>query len=172
MPVLAAWLAVSTAVAAVGQTQEEIAFAKAYLDRLQERSIRNDREYCGFFAYDRKGKLVAVKPRAGTEASCTSYWPRVDVRVFASYHTHGAWDKISDGEVPSVIDIQSDMADGLHGYISTPGGRLWFVDGPAGTARMLCGHGCLATDPNYHDEREGHVPETLTLQELRIRQGD
>jgi len=171
--VLTAWLCLGGSVAiAAAQTAEEVAFAKAYLDRLQERSFQNRREYCGFFGYDTKGRLVAVKPRAGASASCTSYWPGDHIRVFASYHTHGAWDKVSDGEVPSVQDMEGDMADAIHGYISTPGGRFWFIDGVAGTARQICGPGCLRSDPAFRPEPAGSVPESLTLDSLRARQAE
>lgn len=150
----------------------EIAFARAYLSQLQVRSFRSGREYCGFFGYDETGRMVAVKPRPGGAASCTAIWPHRRIRVFASYHTHGVWDGYSDGEVPSVEDLEGDMEDGIHGYISTPGGRFWLLDGPLGTARQVCGAGCLPTDPDFVPEPEGSVPVTLTLDELRVRQGD
>ena len=157
---------------AMAQTDEELAFARAHLERLQLRSFRTGREYCGFFGYDPKGRLVAVKARPGGAASCTAVWPHARIRVFASYHTHGAWDEYTDGEVPSVEDMQGDMADGIHGYISTPGGRFWFIDGPMGVAQQVCGQGCLATDPAFEPEPEGSVPEMLTLEALKARQGE
>lgn len=162
-------VALSPAVA-LGQTDEELAFARAHLDQLQVRSFRTGREYCGFFGYDGTGRLVAVKARPGGANSCTAIWPHPRIRVFASYHTHGAWDAYSDGEVPSVEDIQGDRADGIHGYISTPGGRFWFVDGPNGVARQICGQGCLATDPAYQPEEI--IPEVISLEDLKTRQGD
>ena len=154
------------------QTAEEIAFARDYLDQLQARSFRSGREYCGFFGYDRKGKLVAVKPRPGDATSCVSYWPRGEIDVIASYHTHGSWDKYSDGEVPSVEDVTSDMEDDIDGYISTPGGRLWFVNGETGQSHQICGRECLSSDPNFKPEPAGSVPNQLTLKELRVRQSD
>ena len=157
--------------AAFAQSPEEIEFARDYLNRLQERSFRSGREYCGFFGYDADGSLVAIKPRSGASASCTAYWPRAAIDVFASYHTHGSWDKYSDGEVPSVEDITSDMEDEIDGYLSTPGGRFWFIDGKKGIARQICGPGCLASDPNFRQEPAGSIPEKLTLEELEIRQG-
>jgi hypothetical protein len=157
---------------AMAQTDEELAFARDHLDGLQLRSFRTGREYCGFFGYDPKGRLVAVKARPGSAASCTAIWPHARIRVFASYHTHGAWDEYTDGEVPSVEDMQGDMADGIQGYISTPGGRFWFIDGPSGVARQICGQGCLATDPAFRPEADEPVPETLTLEALKLRQGD
>jgi hypothetical protein len=157
---------------AAAQTAEELAFARGYLAALQERSFRSGREYCGFFGYDRTGRMVAVKPRPGGAATCTAYWPHARIRVFASYHTHGVWDRYSDGEVPSVEDLESDMEDAIHGYVSTPGGRFWFIDGTKGTARQVCGPGCLPTDPGFVPEPDGSVPETLTLDALKARQGD
>ena len=163
-------LALPAGVAA--QTPEEAAFARAHLEALQERSFRNGREYCGFFGRDKTGKMVAVKARPGSEAECTAYWPHPRITVFASYHTHGIWDGISDSEVPSVEDVEGDMADEIDGYISTPGGRFWFIDGDTGVSRQLCGERCLLTDHRYDSRAEGEVPEVLTLEELKERQGD
>ena len=166
-------LALALALPAVGasaQTAEELAFARTHLGQLQARSLRTGREYCGFFGYDGTGRLVAVKARPGGAASCTAIWPHPRIRVFASYHTHGAWDADADGEVPSVEDMQGDMADGIHGYLSTPGGRFWFIDGPKGVARQICGPGCLAIDPAYPADEA--IPERLTLEALKARQGE
>jgi hypothetical protein len=159
-------------VGGTAQTHEELAFARAYLGDLQHRSFRSGREYCGVFGYDRKGRIVAVKPRSGGSASCTAIWPHARIRVFASYHTHGIWDSGYDSEVPSVEDLETDMEDGMHGYISTPGGRLWFIDGPKGIARLICGPGCLPVDPAFEPEPDGSVPGLLTLKALKARQGD
>lgn len=158
--------------AAPAQTSEEIAFARAHLDALQKRSLRSGREYCGFFGRDQSGRIVAVKARPGSDTTCVAYWPHPRIRVFASYHTHGVWDGVSDGEVPSVEDVEGDMADGIDGYVSTPGGRFWFIDGEAGTARQVCGEGCLLSDPDYDRDAEGPVPDVLTLDELKARQGE
>jgi hypothetical protein len=163
-------LALPAGVAA--QSAEEEAFARAHLEALQERSFRNGREYCGFFGRDKTGKMVAVKARPGSEDECTAYWPHPRITVFASYHTHGIWDGVSDSEVPSVQDVEGDMADGIDGYLSTPGGRFWFIDGETGVSRQLCGERCLLTDHRYNAEVEGVVPEVLTLEELKERQSD
>jgi hypothetical protein len=169
-----AWLCVALALPAVAaaQSAEEVAFARAHLEALQERSFRNGREYCGFFGRDKTGKMVAVKARPGTEDECTAYWPHPRISVFASYHTHGIWDGVSDSEVPSVQDVEGDMADGIDGYLSTPGGRFWFIDGETGVSRKLCGERCLLTDHRYDSEVEGVVPEVITLEELKERQSD
>lgn len=170
--VIALGAPVTWAWGADAQTAEELAFARGYLSALQKRSFRSGREYCGFFGYDRKGRMVAVKPRPGGAATCTAYWPHERIRVFASYHTHGVWDGYSDGEVPSVEDLESDMGDGIHGYVSTPGGRFWFIDGPLGVAWQICGSGCLPVDPGFVPDPGGSVPAMLTLDALKARQGD
>ena len=154
------------------QTPEEADFAKEYLGKLQERSFRNHREYCGFFGYDANDQIVAAKPRSGEAASCTSYFPNKRIRVFASYHTHGGWDEGSDGEIPSVLDVEGDMENETDGFVSTPGGRLWHIDGETGVSRQVCGRGCLPMDPSFQREPIGSVPKRITLERLKIRQQD
>ena len=87
----------------------------------------------------------------------------------ASFHTHGRHSDQYDGEVPSTIDIQSDIASGLDGYIATPGGRLWFIDHEQGVARLACGPGCLTQDPSYVPCPGDTIASSYTIEELTRR---
>ena len=147
----------------------EVAFVKAFLGRLQAVSIRENREYCGYFAFDAEGNFVATKPQRGQQDSCEAPEPPADWDLFASYHTHGAYFIDADTEVPSEGDMRADADEGVDGYISTPGGRLWFIDtsGRKVRARMLCGRNCLLADSKFRDSafpppRRFYTLETIT----------
>ncbi|MCT8159853.1 DUF4329 domain-containing protein [Pseudoruegeria sp. SHC-113] len=153
-------------VGALAQSAEEMRFAKAFLNALQERSFARNREYCGYFGYTPEGRLAATQPRRGQADSCLMRWS-TQIEVFASYHTHGAFDPGHFNEFPSSTDIESDRAEGINGYVATPGGRLWFVDGARGTARQLCGLGCLKQDPGFVAGLDGVIPDRLSLRQIR-----
>ena len=57
----------------------------------------------------------------------------------------------------------ADFEEGTNGYVSTPGGRLWFVDGRAREASLICGPRCLTQDPFYVPDRS--VETSYTLEE-------
>ncbi|OSP56603.1 DUF4329 domain-containing protein [Pseudoruegeria sp. SK021] len=156
---------------AQAQTAAEVAAASSYLSRLQAVSFASNHEYCGVLGYRFDGVIVAIRASEGTRFSCTSGYAPKEVRVFASYHTHGAYDVGYDGEVPSVADVLDDMDMGVDGYIATPGGRLWFVDGETGNSRQICGRGCLPVDPHFQPETYGPVLPSYTLATLRRREG-
>lgn len=159
-------VALVSGLSAQAQTAEEIAFAKAHLDQVQEASLRRNREFCGLYAYDRNGKLVATPARRGRKASCRPRNPDPDLDVFASYHTHGAYDAAYENEVPSVDDVEGDMEEDTYGFIATPGGRLWFIDKDTGVSRQLCGIGCLLSDPDFEEDRMYPVKDSYTLDDL------
>ncbi|WP_245824414.1 DUF4329 domain-containing protein [Pseudoruegeria aquimaris] len=152
--------------AAVAQSPEEIRFAKAFLNALQERSFARNREYCGYFGLTAEGRLAATRPRRGQADSCTLRWSG-QIRIFASYHTHGAFDPGHFNEFPSSADIESDRDEGIDGYVATPGGRLWFIDGERAVARLICGPGCLKQDPGFIPGLDGAIPEVLSLGQVR-----
>lgn len=157
-------LAVS-ATLAQSQTQEEMAFAHSVLNALQARSIAEGREYCGYLARNRAGELVATPAVRGDEASCEPDYPDDGLVVFADYHTHGAYHPDYENELPSLTDVEGNMELEIDGYISTPGGRLWFVDGSRGVSSQICPDTCVLIDPNGRDE--GNVPRKVTLRQLR-----
>ena len=87
----------------------------------------------------------------------------------ASFHTHGRFSIRYDGEVPSVVDIQSDVASRTDGYVATPGGRFWHIDYKTAVATLICGEGCLTQDPRYRSCRDDQIAQTYTIAELEER---
>ena len=132
-------------------TQGEVqSFAREQLNALQPQSFAQDIELCGIIFEDSDGNLGASPPRPGDEASCgISYFDEPGMRPVASFHTHAAQNDAYDSEVPSLLDLESDVASGMDGYVATPGGRLWRVDASAQETIQVCGVGCLVQDSAY-----------------------
>ncbi|MEM9551481.1 MAG: DUF4329 domain-containing protein [Pseudomonadota bacterium] len=164
------FLALLVAPVAWARDAAEMRFARQVLESLQARSFEANREYCGIIGITEDNRLVASKPRRGRRDSCRPRDPRSAVEIFASFHTHGGFDERADSEVPSSVDVQGDMEDGIDGYVSTPGGRLWFVDGQAAVVWQICGVGCLSQDPDFRPGLYGPVYEFYTLDELLERE--
>lgn len=137
---------------------------------LQELSLQSGREYCNIIALDAYGELIASKPRRGREATCKPRDPRGTVEVVASLHTHGTHDEYYDSEMPSTDDMLGDMDEGILGFIATPGGRIWMLDGLDGTGELLCGASCTLSDPNYDPDDHDPIPDFVTLDSLYERE--
>ncbi len=152
------------------RTEAEVAFMKAQMNAIQPRSIAENREYCGYLGVLANGDFAISGPKRGAPAGCTPDNPPSNMRVIASYHTHAAYAPRYDSEVPSSTDLQGDISEGINGYVSTPGGRLWFTDGAARSTMQLCGVGCLVSDPRFRPERNNPVRQSYTLAALRQRQ--
>ena len=152
------------------RTGAEVAFIKAQLNALQPRSIAENREYCGFLGILPNGDYAISPARRGAPAGCTPDNPPGNLRVIASYHTHAAYAPRYDSEVPSSTDLEGDISEGINGYVSTPGGRLWFNDAAAQRTVQICGVGCLFSDPRFQPERVLVVGESYSLAGLRARQ--
>jgi hypothetical protein len=151
---------------------EEIDFAKSVFLEIQDRSIAKRREYCGYIGRDANGVLVATEAVPGTMASCLPVWPpSAEMEVIASYHTHGAFDLGYFNEIPSDIDLEGDISLGIDGWIATPGGRLWFNDGKAGEARLICGVACLPVSPEFYKGVNGHIAKRYALDDLIAKMG-
>lgn len=151
----------------VPQTPEEVAFVAQLFNDIQPPSFADAREYCGMIGITQEGTYVATEPRRGREASCLPPSPLwAGIEVIASYHTHGAADREYFTEIPSYEDMRTDIEDDTDGYIATPGGRFWYVDARARIARLICGPGCLLSDPAYVEDPFMFVQPTYTLQEL------
>ncbi len=148
----------------------EVSFMKAQLNALQPRSIAEDREYCGYLGTLPNGDFAISPPKRGAPAGCTPNTPPANLRIIASYHTHAAYAPRYDSEVPSATDLEGDISEGINGYVSTPGGRLWFTDGAARSTLQICGAGCLSADPRFRPERDNPVRQSYTLAGLRQRQ--
>ena len=146
------------------------AFAKSVLSQLQAISFETNREYCGTIGVMPDGKLVASRAHRGRRDGCRPSDPFGVERIVASYHTHAGFDEGADSELPSIADVRGDMFERLNGYLSTPGGRFWFIDGKTGTAYQVCGVGCLPSDPRFVPGIWGPIRTRYTLKELERRQ--
>ena len=138
---------------------ETRALAKSTLNKIQTPSIRENREYCGFVGQNAAGDMAVPEIFKGTASSCTIEFPTEPGWVLtASIHTHAGYDPAFNSEFPSTTDVEADMDGGTHGYVSTPGGRFWFVNGNTGVVTAVCGPGCLTQDPRFRDEPGGSDP--------------
>ena len=156
-------------VAIIPQSEVQ-SFARQELDALQSRSFAEDLELCGIIFETSDGELGVSRANPGDEASCDiAYFDEPGMVPIASFHTHGKHSPRYDGEVPSLVDIQSDVATGMDGYVATPGGRLWHVDHETATARMVCGEGCMTQDPSYRSCPSDQIPRTYTMAALAER---
>lgn len=156
---------------APAQSGQEAAFVLGLMESMNALSVRFDREVCGYILRHPNGAYSATKASWGGHASCASLPVDKDMEVVSTWHTHAAWSPDYDGEVPSVQDVEGDMHQGTNGWIGTPGGRLWFVDGRTGTTRQFCGLGCLPVDPDFTDDDHAPVLEVYTLDALQDRFG-
>lgn len=144
-------------------------FAAAHFDRIQPQSIADGVEYCGLLGIDADGRMAATPARRGDADSCRPDDEPDGFDVLASYHTHGAYDRDADTEVPSLDDLHSDIDEGIDGYIATPGGRLWLNDVEARQSVLLCEPGCIAADPKYRPCPAFPPGDSYTLETLRAR---
>ena len=150
------------------RTKDADVFAKAFLDQLQARSFRANREFCGVFGRDAQGYIIATPPLQGMLDNCRTPHVEDDFGLFASYHSHGGFDAPADSEVPSSNDLQADRAENVVGYISTPGGRVWRSEN--GKAVQLCGVGCITMDDDFVPRVFGPVAQRYTIAQLRRRE--
>ncbi|NVE93693.1 DUF4329 domain-containing protein [Altererythrobacter lutimaris] len=151
-------------------TEEVQAFAREQLAALQERSFAEDTEYCGIIFEDSNGDLGAGRILTGERASCDiAYFDEPGMAPLASFHTHGGFGEEFDSEVPSTIDLKSDIASRMDGYVSTPGGRFWRNDAEAGKSILVCGPGCLPRDPAYRPCPAAEPKPEYSVTSLRAR---
>ncbi|MBM2577666.1 DUF4329 domain-containing protein [Jannaschia sp. Os4] len=156
---------------ATAQDADLVGTARAILAQLQPNSIRAGREICGLIVRSPDGHYRAIPPRMGSTDGCTPRDdPRVRGEVVASFHTHGGFDEGMDSEVPSLADLRADRAEGIVGFVSTPGGRLWLVDGPRDRVRMLCDVGCLPRDPLFRRGAAGPIARGYDARGLKRRE--
>lgn len=153
------------------QSAQETAFVLGLMESMNALSVRFNREVCGYILRHPNGAYSSTKVSWGGHASCASLPLQGGVDVVSSWHTHAAWGEGYDGEVPSIQDVEGDMDQGINGWVGTPGGRLWHVDGRTGTMRQVCGRDCLPVDPNFFPEEHGPVAESYTLDALYARFG-
>jgi len=146
------------------------AYARTPLSELQQRPFAGAVEPCGIIFEDSEGELGTTGLLEGERASCDiAYFDEPGMAPVASFHTHGAYGDEYDSEVPSVLDMESDINSRMDGYISTPGGRFWRIDWQARTAEQICGAGCLAQDPDYQPCPALDPKSEYTVSSLRQR---
>lgn len=143
-------------------------FARDHLVDVQDLSIQDGIEYCGLYGYDPSGELVATPAIPGDPDSCDPGEDPAEFVAIASYHTHGSYSPDADSEVPSVEDLAGDIDDQLYGYISTPGGRLWFNDWESEVATVI-DSGAIEPDPDFQDCPAFPADTEYTLPELEAR---
>lgn len=153
------------------QDAAEQAFVTGLMESMNALSIRLNREVCGFILQDADGTYRSTKVSWGGFATCASLPLEPGARVVSSWHTHAAYDRNYDNEVPSIQDVEGDIAFGVNGWVGTPGGRLWFVESATETLRVACDVDCLPADPNATDQFNALVPPSMSLDELYQRFG-
>jgi hypothetical protein len=170
---IAVALAIVTSAPALAQDPAEMRAAREVLMQLQPRSFAENREYCGYVGLLPDGTVSVTEVTRGRRDSCLS---RADesrfVEIVASFHTHAGFDPEADSEVPSIEDIEGDMFEGVDGYVATPGGRLWYIDGQRGVATLICGLGCMGQDPNFVPGIAGPIANRYTLDDLDARMSE
>ncbi|MEM6275492.1 MAG: DUF4329 domain-containing protein [Pseudomonadota bacterium] len=166
--------ALSLAMAPTVQSQsaDEVALAKEVLSSMQQPSFDDDREYCGYLAYDQTGDLVGTPISRGARDSCVYEGPEDGFVMAFSIHTHGRYSPDIPAEFPSVGDMEADEDEGVDGFVATPGGRLWYVDTEDMLVRQICGIGCLPQDPRFRPGDDGVVEISYTYEELLELEGN
>ncbi|MBF9057618.1 DUF4329 domain-containing protein [Rhodobacterales bacterium HKCCSP123] len=169
--VAGAGLALCLAAGALAQDPAELEVAREILMELQPRSFAENREYCGYIGVLPDGSYLATEVSRGEDYSCLSRGDESRfVEVTASFHTHAGFDTEADSEVPSSDDLRGDMEEGVNGYVATPGGRLWYIDGERGVAELLCGPGCMGQAPDFIVGDAGPIAGRYTLDDLLRRE--
>ncbi len=158
--------------AAQAQDAAELAAARQVLLQLQPRSFSENLEYCGYIGRMPDGRLMATEVTRGDAWGCLSRGDESRfVEVVASFHTHAAFDRAADSEVPSSDDMYGDIEEQVNGYVATPGGRLWYIDHRRQVATQVCGLGCMGQDPNFVPGDAGPIAQSYGLQDLLRREG-
>ena len=151
-------------------SKAELAGIKLVLADVQRRSIEQNREVCGLFGRNADGKLVSTSGRLGGRDGCRPGYDPRGVDVFATWHTHGAFELDYDSEVPSPADVEAEIKERSIGFVATPGGRLWMIDGERGVANLVCGRSCLPADQNFEAGVFGPIAKRYTLEQLYARE--
>ena len=126
-------------------------FIMETMAEMQRLSFEKNREYCGYFGYV-NGEFGASRIARGRKSSCRAYIPAEDFEAVASFHTHGRYNPRFYSEVPSTDDVRTDNEEGINGFMATPGGRFWFIDGYKMTAELICDLECLPQDHRFEPD--------------------
>ena len=149
----------------------ELEFARHLLSNLQAQSFVENVEYCGYIGVNDEGNLVATEATRSGPDFCEMDVPQ-SFEILASYHTHAGYDPNAWSEIPSGADMESDEDLGIDGYVSTPGGRFWYIDTEDMVALQICGIGCLPIDANFKPAPEDNIQQSYTYDELVQKIGD
>ena len=114
--------------------------ARAALNKVNPRSIRENREYGGW-VYRAKGDSYSFTSARSGALDHVSLGPKPQATQ-ASYHTHGGNNPGFDGEHFSASDIRSDNQQGVDGYLGTPLGRFLYYNRSSGSISQI---GSVAT---------------------------
>ncbi|TDK42214.1 DUF4329 domain-containing protein [Antarcticimicrobium luteum] len=144
----------------------EVAMLKARLAPIQHLSFVARYEYCGYLGRSADHRPGFTEIVRGHHNGCTPVMPGAGFDLIASLHTHGAYDPSVPAEFPTALDMRSDHAEGVNGYVATPGGRLWYIDSQAMLAVQICGPGCLPQDPGFHPGDDGAIAPVLSYGQL------
>lgn len=151
---------------ALAQEVSELALVKRIFTKLQPISINKNREYCGYLGRDADGNLAFTKAKRGRKGTCVPNDPDELAVVTASYHTHGAYSPNYVNELPSAEDMEGDEAEGIDGWVATPGGRLWYIDTEDMVTSQVCGLGCLPVDADFVEGTTGKILKSYHYKEL------
>lgn len=151
---------------AAAQSVDEEALMRATLDELNIRSFAEGIEFCGYVGFTADGELAVSPATAGDESSCLADDPTNLDLIVASYHTHGDFSTEYSSETPSGTDMEGDEEEGIDGWVSTPGGRLWYIDTTDMVTFQVCGIGCLAQDPEFVAGDDGFIAEEYSYDAL------
>ena len=147
-------------------------YAKGTLAEIQGKSIRNNQEYCGVIFEDENGNLQTSQIYPGERAECFFDWGvPLGFHVVASFHSHGGVDEGYASEIPSSLDLATDIDARIDGFVGTPGGRVWHNSWQEGVTSQVCGEGCLEQDSRYGPSESslpglGRVATRYSMDEL------
>ena len=149
------------------QSEAEINYVKSILKDAQTLSFESNREYCGYITLNETGDFSHTDFIKGKKNHCTANAPNDEVITLASFHTHGAFSEEHDSEIPSSDDLKADIYEGLDGYISTPGGRLWYSSAMDKGVTLICNRNCLLSDPDYENIDDEFLETRYSLEALK-----
>ena len=142
-------------------------FALAHFDKIQPKSIRENRAYCGLIGFDSEGILKATPAEPGTGRSCQPTPVPTGFEILATYRTLGAFGGMTGGELPAAAHLETDFAQRLDGYVATPGGRVWLNLASERLTYQVCGRGCVPSDAAAHPCKKFAPKVEYTVLQLR-----
>ena len=151
------------------------AVAEAVLMEAQALSLANNREYCGYIAFNAADKLQFTAPIRGDIESCEPPVVPDSWELIASYHTHGALDPNNPDfsfELPSSGDLESDSDEGVDGYLSTPGGRFWFIDTVDELVILLGDAGYFESDQLFVEDIDCPVQAEYSFEDIFVMEDE